>query len=289
MAKVLIIGADGQLGTDLQKVIDKTELIPLTINDIDITNKDLTREVILKHSPDFIVNTAAYHNVDACEDNDETALKVNAIGVKHLALAAKELSAVLIHISTDYVFAGNKGKPYIEDDPPSPKSVYGISKLAGEYYVQYLLDKYFIIRTSGLYGVAGCMGKGGTNFVENMLRLAKSKKELKVVTDQIISPTYTLDLAKKINELMRTGKFGVYHITNNGSCSWYEFAKKIFELTGTKIKLEKASSDEFKTRAWRPPYSVLKNKKLQELGMDDMRLWEDALQAYLKEKEHIKG
>lgn len=287
MAKVLIIGADGQLGTDLKKVIDKKEAIPLTIKDIDITNKEQSCQVISKHSPQFIINTAAYHNVDACEDADEIALKVNAIGAKNLAVAARDIGAVLVHISTDYVYAGDKGTPYVEDDVPEPKSAYGISKLAGEYYVRYIHDKHFIIRTSGLYGVAGCLGKGGTNFVESMLKLAKTKNELKVVSDQIVSPTYTLDLAKKINELMRTKKFGIYHITNNGECSWYEFAKKIFELTGTKIKLEKTTSKEFQAKAWRPPYSVLKNKKLKDLGMDDLRSWEDALKAYLKEKGYI--
>jgi len=287
--KVLIIGADGQLGTDLTKVIPKKEIIPLTIKDIDITDENLTRKVVLKHSPDFIINTAACHNVDECEDNDDKAFKVNAIGVKYLALAAKESGGVLVHISTDYVFAGDKNEPYVEEDTPSPKTVYGISKLAGEYYVRYLLNKYFVIRTSGLYGVAGCLGKGRTNFVENMLKLAKQKDKLEVVGDQIVSPTYTLDLARKINELMRTEKYGLYHITNNGQCSWYEFAKKIFELTGTKIKLEKTTSADFKAKAWRPLYSVLKNKRLEDLGMDDLRLWEDALQAYLREKGHLKG
>ena len=287
MAKVLIIGADGQLGTDLKKIVDKKEAIPLTIKDIDIADKEQTRRIIFKYSPQFIINTAAYHNVDACEDNDEIALRVNAIGAKYLAVAARETGAILVHISTDYVFAGDKGTPYVEDDIPDPKSAYGISKLAGEYYVRYIHDKHFIIRTSGLYGVAGCLGKGGTNFVENMMKLAKTKNELKVVSDQIVSPTYTLDLARKINELVRTGKFGIYHITNNGECSWYEFAKKIFELTGTKIKLLKTTSKEFQAKAWRPAYSVLKNKKLEDMGMDDMPSWEDALKSYLKEKGRV--
>jgi dTDP-4-dehydrorhamnose reductase len=282
--KALIIGADGQLGTDLQKVIPAAESIPLTISDIDVTDKDNVAKVIARHKPDVVINTSAYHRVDDCEDNDQIAFSVNAFGVKNLCLACRENDAALVHISTDYVFDGSKGKPYMEDDLPNPGTVYGISKLAGELYARYMLKKYFVVRTCGLFGVAGCLGKGGGNFIETMLDLAKKKPVLRVVADQIVGPTYTFDLARKINELIRTQHYGLYHVTNKGECSWYDFAKKIFELTGTPVKLEKATTSEFKAKATRPAYSVLAHKNLNKIGMDDMRTWDKALKAYLDEK-----
>jgi dTDP-4-dehydrorhamnose reductase len=286
--KALIIGADGQLGTDLQKVIPVSESIPLTISDIDVTDKDSVAKVIAKHKPDVVINTSAYHRVDDCEDHDQIAFSVNAFGVKNLCLACREIDAALVHISTDYVFDGNKGKPYTEDDCPNPGTVYGISKLAGEFYARYMLKKYFVVRTCGLFGVAGCLGKGGGNFIETMLKLAKEKPVLRVVADQIVGPTYTFDLARKINELIRTRHYGLYHITNKGECSWYDFAKKIFELSGTSVKLEKATTSEFKAKATRPAYSVLEHKNLKKLGMDDLRTWDKALKAYLDEKALLK-
>ncbi|MFH1347302.1 MAG: dTDP-4-dehydrorhamnose reductase [Candidatus Margulisiibacteriota bacterium] len=285
--KILIIGADGQLGTDLCKVIPKNEQIPLTIKDIDITDKDKTLEVIKKYSPDVVINTAAYHHVDECEDKRDLAFAVNAHGAKHAASACKVAGAAMVHISTDYVFDGKKGSPYVETDPPHPLSVYAESKYAGEQYAQDILDKYFIVRSTGLYGVAGCLGKGGTNFVEGMLKRAASQPELRVVTDEVLSPTYTLDLAGKINQLVRTQHYGLYHIVNHGSCSWHEFTCKIFELLGRKIVIHKTTSTDFKTKAKRPQYSVLKNAALEKLGMDDMRPWQEALKAYLLEKGHL--
>ena len=286
--KILIIGADGQLGTDLQKVIPSSEAIPLTLSDIDVTDKDSVARVIAKHRPDVVINTSAYHRVDDCEDNDQLAFSVNAFGVKNLCLACRQNDAALVHISTDYVFDGNKGKPYTEDDCPNPGTVYGISKLAGEFYARYMLKKYYVVRTCGLFGIAGCLGKGGGNFIETMLKLAKEKPVLRVVADQIVGPTYTLDLARKINELIRTQKYGLYHITNKGECSWYDFAKKIFELTGSGVKLEKATTSEFKAKATRPAYSVLAHKNLNNIGLDDMRTWDKALKAYLDEKALLK-
>ncbi len=285
--KILIIGADGQLGTDLCKVIPKEEQIPLTIKDINITNKEQTFEVVKKHSPNLVINTAAFHNVDKCEDDKDTAFAVNRDGAKNVAGACKEIDAVMVHISTDYVFDGKKGKPYVESDPANPLSVYGESKLAGEQSVKEILKKYFIIRSSGLYGVAGCMGKGGGNCVENMIKRAASQPELRVVTDEVLSPTYTLDLAKKINEVIRTKTYGLYHIVNHGECSWYEFTRKIFELLDRRVAVEKAVSADFKTKAIRPKYSVLKNSALEKIGMDDMRSWQVALKAYLIEKGHL--
>lgn len=283
--KILLIGADGQLGTDIQKVINKTELIPLTISDIDITDRQKTIDVIRKYQPNIIINTSAYHRVDECEDNDLLAFQVNAFGVKNLCLGCKETGSALLHISTDYVFDGNKGKPYTEDDCPNPGTVYGMSKLAGEEYARYMLKNHFVVRTCGLFGVAGCLGKGGGNFIESMLKLSKEKPVLRVVDDQIVGPTYTLDLARKIDQLIRTDKYGLYHVTNKGQCSWYDFAKKIFELTGTQVKLEKATTSEFKAKATRPAFSVLDHKNLKKAGFDDLRTWDKALAAYLEEKK----
>ena len=285
--RILIIGADGQLGTDLCKVIPKNEQIPLTIQDIDITDREKTFQVIKKHSPDVVINTAAFHNVDKCEVEVESAFAVNANGVEHVAEACKENKSVLVHISTDYVFDGEKGNPYVETDKPNPQSVYAKSKLAGEKDVKDILDKYFIVRSSGLYGVVGCMGKGGTNFVEGMLKRASSQPELKVVADEVLSPTYTFDLASKINQLIWTKHYGLYHIVNHGECSWYEFTSKLFELLDRKVTIHKANSAEFKTKARRPKYSVLKNAHLEKLGMDDLRPWPEALKPYLIEKGHL--
>ena len=284
--KTLIIGADGQLGTDLLKVLDRKDVIPLTIKDIDITDRDRTIGVIRKHSPDVIINTSAYHRVDDCEDNDALAFGVNAFGVKNLCLASREAGSVLVHISTDYVFDGMRGRPYSETDCPNPGTVYGISKLAGELYVRYMLKDFFLIRTCGLFGVAGCLGKGGTNFVENMLKLAAQGKTVRVVTDEIVGPTYTLDLATKISQLIKTEHYGLYHVTNSGQCSWYEFAKRIFELTDKKVDLQPATSAEFKSKAKRPAFSILAHDNLKKIGLDDMRTWDRALAAYLEEKRN---
>lgn len=275
--KIAIIGADGQLGTDLCKVIPADERILLTIKEIDITDPKQTSDVLKQHSPEIIINTAAYHKVDDCEDNVELALKVNAYGARNLALAAKELGAALLHISTDYVFSGDKKRPYSEKDLPEPKSAYGISKLAGEFFVGYILQKHFIVRTCGLYGVAGCLGKGGTNFVEGMIKKGKSGETIRVVDDEFVSPTYTFDLAQAIYRLVKTGRYGIHHIANGGSCSWYQFASKIFELTGMKVDLKKASGSDYPTKAHRPKYSVLQSKF-------NLRSWEEALKAYLNEK-----
>jgi dTDP-4-dehydrorhamnose reductase len=287
--KILLVGADGQLGTDIQKVMGGSELIPLTVADIDVTKRESVSAVIGKYKPDIVINTSAYHRVDDCEDHDEIAFAVNAFGVKNLCLSCSDNDAALVHISTDYVFDGRKGKPYSETDCPNPGTVYGISKLAGELYARYMLKKHFVVRTCGLFGVAGCLGKGGGNFIESMLKLAKEKPVLRVVADQIVGPTYTLDLARKINDLIRTQHYGLYHVTNKGTCSWYDFAKKIFELTGTKVKLEKATTSEFKAKATRPAYSVLEHGSLKKIGLDDLRTWDKALEAYLEEKKRING
>jgi dTDP-4-dehydrorhamnose reductase len=285
----MIIGADGQLGTDLCLIIPRAEQVPLTIKELDITDRGQVNSVLAKHRPAVVINTAAYHRVDDCEDHETPAFAVNAIGVKYLAAACRAIDAALVHLSTDYVFDGQKKTPYEETDRTDPLSVYGISKAAGESCVKSSLEKYFIVRSCGLYGTAGCLGKGGGNFAENMIKRAAAQPELNVVTDEIVSPTYTLDLAAKIYQLIITGRFGLYHIVNHGECSWYEFTAKIFELLGKNVKINKVLSSEYKTKARRPHYSALKNARLRALGLDDMRPWPEALKAYLIASGHLGG
>ncbi|OGC22160.1 dTDP-4-dehydrorhamnose reductase [candidate division WOR-1 bacterium RIFOXYC2_FULL_37_10] len=282
--KIAVIGADGQLGTDLCKVIPESERIPLTLKDIDITDFDSALNVLTRLTPDVVINTAAYHRVDDCEDNDLLAYKVNAHGARNLALACKLLNAALVHISTDYVFDGEKKSPYVEEDTPNPKTAYGISKLAGEEFIKYLWQKYFIIRTSGLYGVAGCLGKGGGNFVENMIKRQKEGQTIKVVDDEVLTPTYTFHLASQIEKLIKTDKYGLYHITNQGECSWWEYTVKIFEMLNIRVEVARTKASEYKTKANRPKYSVLENKRSKEIGLDIMPPWEVGLAEYLQEK-----
>ncbi|HTY13514.1 MAG TPA: dTDP-4-dehydrorhamnose reductase [Candidatus Omnitrophota bacterium] len=285
--KIVVIGADGQLGTDLGKVIPKTEMVPLTIKDIDITDPKKVETVISGLKPDIIINTAAYHRVDDCEANDLEAYRVNAHGARNLAIAAREIGAAIVHISTDYVFSGERSEPYSESDLPNPKTAYGISKLAGELFVGYLNPRHYIVRTCGLYGVAGCLGKGGGNFVENMLKRVKDGQVPRVVIDEFVGPTYTHDLAAKLYELARSDKYGLYHITNSGQCSWWEFASEIFKILKMDVKVEKTTAAEFKAKAHRPKYSVLGNQNLKKAGLAPMRPWKEALTDYLTERGHL--
>ncbi|MFC1496500.1 dTDP-4-dehydrorhamnose reductase [Candidatus Margulisiibacteriota bacterium] len=286
--KIAIIGADGQLGTDLCKVIDQQEQIPLTIKDIDITNKEQVESVFSETKPAVVINTAAYHRVDECEDKPGLAFEVNGLAPRNLAEACSTFGLTLVHISTDYVFDGNGKKPYSEADAPNPKSAYGISKLVGEFFVKSILKEHYIVRSCGLYGVAGCLGKGGGNFVEGMIKRERDKVKLRVVDDEVVGPTYTYDLAEKIVELVKTKKYGLYHITNQGSCSWWQFAAKIFELIGKKVQIEKATGADYKTKAHRPKYSVLENANLKRIGLEQSRNWEEALKAYLIEKKYLR-
>ncbi|MFH1826377.1 MAG: dTDP-4-dehydrorhamnose reductase [bacterium] len=286
--KIVIIGSDGQLGTDLGKVIPPAEQIPLTIDDLDITDRDKTMAVIKKHAPQIVINTAAYHNTDKCEDHQDIAFAVNAAGAKNAAEAAQAVGAAIVHISTDYVFDGKKKTPYFETDEPKPLSVYGRSKLEGEKLVAQANPRHFIVRSTGLYGAAGCLGKGGANFVETMIKLAKTKPELKVVDDEVLSPTYTYDLANKLNQLVQTQHFGLYHIVNQGGCTWYEFAVEIFKLLGRPVTIKKAKAADFNYKIERPKYSVLQNNHLAKIGLDDLRPWPEALRAYLIEKGYLK-
>jgi dTDP-4-dehydrorhamnose reductase len=280
--RTLLIGADGQLGQELRQVYADHDLVPVTHADLEITDWKHTEEVLDRNVPDLILNTAAYHRVDECEEFPARAYEVNALAVRHLAQWSKAHQAVLLHFSTDYVFDGCLRRPYTEADLPKPLSAYAVSKLAGEYFIRAIHDRHFIIRTCGLYGIAGSSGKGG-NFVETMLRLAVEGKEIRVVNDQVLTPTSAKELARKVRQLVETRAYGHYHITNNGACSWYEFAAAIFELSGLKPRLQPTTSAVFGARAKRPAYSVLDNASLRSLGLDDLRHWRDALKEHLED------
>jgi dTDP-4-dehydrorhamnose reductase len=288
--KVLITGATGQLGTDLCSIITDCELIPLSHSDIEIIDQQNIRNICRCYKPDVIINTAAYVRVDDCEENQDEAYRVNALGVRNIAVVANELDIKVVHISTDYVFGGNENnaaQPFTEFAKPFPVNIYGKSKLAGENYISHLCSKYFIIRTSGLFGIAGSSGKGG-NFINTIVKLVEDKRTLTVVSDQVFSPTYTPDLAYKISQLMRTEYYGIFHITNRGSCSWYEFAHEIIKLLGATVELVAISSDRYSAKAVRPSFSVLDNYHLRLLGMDDLPVWQNALNRYMVQKGFIK-
>ena len=287
--KVAVTGAKGQLGSDLCRALHDFEVIPFTHADIEIGDMASVREAMVKHKPAVIINTAAYVRVDDCEDEGERASQVNALGARNVAVVAQELGAKLVQISTDYVFGGEaepRATPYTEFDTPVPLNVYGRSKLVGEDLVRHFCLRHFIVRVSGLFGVAGSSGKGG-NFIETMLRLGGERDELRVVSDQVFSPTYTADLARKIAQLVTTEYYGIFHITNRGACSWYEFTAEILRLAGLKTAVVPITSDQYPQKAPRPRYSVLDNYHLRLLGMDDMRPWQEALEDYLVARGHI--
>ena len=244
---------------------------------------------INKYKPDIIINTAAYVRVDDCETERDRAFLINALGARNVAVVAQRLEAKLFHLSTDYVFGGESRSPvlpYTEFDTPVPVSVYGKSKLAGENFVRHLCTRYFIIRSSGLFGIAGASSKGG-NFVETMMKLAREQSELRVVNDQVCSPTYTRDLASKIVELIDTEYYGIFHVTSKGSCSWYEFTKEILKQASLNTAVIPISSEQYLQKAMRPGFSVLDNYQLRLLGLDDMPSWQEALKNYMISKGYI--
>jgi len=291
--RILLVGASGQLGTDLRRVLPAAALAPLTRADLDVTDPDAVERVLEAHAPAWVVNTAAFHRVDDIELDEKTrlAFAVNAVAVGHLARACVRRGTRLLHLSTDYVFSGGfdggPPGPYAEDAPPAPVSAYGRSKLAGERLVWDASLDHLVVRSSGLYGVAGSSGKGG-NFVETMLRLAREGRPIRVVDDQVLTPTYTADLAEAIARLLAVDPpGGVYHLTNAGACSWFEFAGRIFALCGLAPKLEPTTSADFGAPARRPPNSVLANTRAAALGLPPLRPWPEALAAYLSAKGHL--
>jgi dTDP-4-dehydrorhamnose reductase len=284
--KIAVIGADGQLGTDLLKALAEDEVRPLYYPKFDVTQPEKMGRLFRDLRPDAVINTAAFHRVDECEDSPEAAFRVNALAVRNLARLATELDFVLVHFSTDYVFDGRKRAPYVESDPPNPLNVYAVSKLAGEFFVRALAEKHFLVRTCGLFGQTSCLEKG-CNFVDRMLALAEEGKTIRVVDDQWVSPTSTAELAERISDLLRTDQYGLYHLTSEGQCTWFQFAAEIFSLLGRKPRLVPVSSKEFAARARRPLYSVLENGKAKTIGLRDFSLWQDALRSYLEKRSLI--
>ena len=282
--KILLIGHRGQLGCDLRNVFSAEDLVLSTQQEMNVRDPEQVQSMVERHQPDLILNCAAFHRVDDCEDQSEQAFAVNVFGVRNLALAARSINATVVHFSTDYVFDGPQRTPYIETDLPCPKSVYGVSKLSGEFMLQSQWPKHFIFRVSGLYGYAGSREKG-TNFVEMMIGLARQGKPLRVVNDQILTPTSTADVAAAVRQIVNTGHYGLYHLTNAGECSWYEFTRSIFEYAGLRPELTPVTSDQFPLKARRPNYSVLDNARLRNAGFDDLPHWSDALRRYIAGRE----
>nr|WP_295972271.1 dTDP-4-dehydrorhamnose reductase [uncultured Bacillus sp.] len=276
---VLVTGVNGQLGHDVVKELTQKghQAYGTDRQDFDLTNEAEVKAYVKKLNPNCVIHCAAYTNVDKAESDEDMAYHVNALGTKYLAEAARDAGAKMVYISTDYVFNGNNTEPYEVDQETDPIGVYGKTKLAGEEFLKSTLNKYYIVRTAWVYGI------NGHNFVKTMLRLGKERGELGVVHDQVGSPTYTVDLAKLLVEMAETDKYGVYHATNSGICSWYEFAVEIFSQAGLEVKLNPLTTEQYPTPAKRPKYSVLSKNKLTERGFTPLRDWKEALSAYLKE------
>jgi dTDP-4-dehydrorhamnose reductase len=285
--RVAVIGANGQLGQDVVCALAShgEEVYPLTHADIELSSLDSVEACLRSRSPQLVVNTAAMHHVENCEQQPESAYRVNATGSFHLAKVTRDLGAALLHVSTDYVFDGKQGNPYVESDEAMPLNVYGKTKLEGEQLVIATNPRHFVLRTGALYGKSPCRAKGGQNFVDLMLRLARERGRVRVVAHEFTTPTATTDLARQIAALSRTDAYGLYHATAEGSCSWYEFAREIFHLAGIEVKLEVASPTEFPQKVPRPFYSVLENRELKKRNLNIFRPWQTALHEYLSEKQ----
>ncbi|HEB12127.1 MAG TPA: dTDP-4-dehydrorhamnose reductase [Actinobacteria bacterium] len=273
--KLIVTGADGQLGSELQKTLDKHDVYPVDIEELDITDFEEVKLQVADFRPEIIFHAAAFTDVDGAELNPDMAYKVNAIGTQNLAVAARAVGAAILYISTDFVFDGSKATPYNEFDSVNPLSVYGRSKLAGERFIQTLTNYFYICRTAWLYG------EGGHNFVKTMLKLGAEGQPVRVVDDQIGSPTSAADLAAIVTEVGLSGRFGVYHTTNAGETSWHGFAKKIFELSDMTVDLQPIKTDQMERPATRPPFSVMRSLALELQGLKGMRSWEEALADYL--------
>ncbi len=285
--KVAVLGATGQLGHD---VVDAyraggCEVAALSHEDVEIASPESLNRTFERVRPVVVINTAAFHNVDKCEAEPERAFLGNAIAARNVAKAASAVGAKLVHISTDYVFDGAKRAPYVEEDAPLPLNVYGASKLAGEYFVRTNIPEHFVVRVSGIYGHHPCRAKGGLNFVEMMLKLARERDEVRVVNDEFVTPTPTVEIARQLLPLTRTSDYGLYHATSEGSCSWYEFAKAVFEISGTRVRLEPARPGEFAVRTPRPKYSVLENAALKRRSLNLFRHWRESLADYLATRQ----
>lgn len=277
MEKILITGCNGQLGRAMNQVYknEDVQLINTDVAELDITKVEEVTAFVNRHQPDVIINCAAHTNVNACESEWDLAYKINAVGPRNLSIAAAGAGAKLVHVSTDYVFDGSAKEPYTEFDQPSPLGAYGRTKYAGEEFVKQFAGKFFIVRTAWLYG-------DGNNFAKTMLKLSETRDEVGVVADQFGSPTSALELARAIKQLVPTENYGIFHGTCEGSCSWADFAEKVFELAGKTTRVKRLTTEEYPTPAKRPAYSVLDNYMLR-LTMDyKFKNWEEALIEYMK-------
>jgi dTDP-4-dehydrorhamnose reductase len=283
MPRYVVLGAAGQLGREIVSRLPGHDTTSLTRIDADLSVPGQVTTLLTALRPKVVINCSAYNLVDRAEDEPQVAFASNAFGVRELALACQELGATLVHFSTDYVFGleENRREPYRESHPPGPLSVYGLSKLTGEYFVRAYCPNHIVIRTCGLYGRHGAGGKGG-NFVETMLKLARAGKTIKVVNDQILTPSIAADVAAASLELLSGGRFGLFHLTNQGECSWFDFASRIFQLTGVPADLQPTTTREYGSRAQRPAYSVLAT---EHSHVPRLRTWEAALSDYLGSRE----
>lgn len=277
--KILVTGYSGQLGYDVVLEGKKRgfEIIGVGHKELDITQEEQVKSYVHNVEPDAIIHCAAYTAVDNAEDDKETCLDVNVNGTKYLAAAAKSVDAKFIYISTDYVFEGTGTEPFTEEDAANPVGYYGLTKYEGEKAVQSLLDKYFIVRISWVFGI------NGNNFIKTMLRLAETRDELNVVGDQYGSPTYTFDLAKLLLDMVKTEKYGVYHASNEGFTTWADFAKEIFQVAGKKVKVNSITTEQYPTKAVRPKNSRMSKDKLEKNGFTRLPAWQDALTRYIAE------
>ena len=284
--RVLVTGAKGQLGSDLLCELSNRNIdaIGIDIDDLDITDPEATKELIEKINADkkldAIIHCAAYTAVDAAEDNEALVTKINAEGTKNIAKVAKALDLSMMYISTDYVFDGEGERPWEPDDNRAPLNVYGMAKYKGELYVEELLEKYFIVRISWVFGLHG------NNFIKTMIRLGKERGAVSVVNDQIGSPTYTPDLSRLLVDMIVSDKYGRYHATNEGLCSWYDFAVEIFKQAKLDVAVTPVSSDAFPVKAKRPHNSRMDKSKLTKNGFELLPSWQDALKRYLSELEN---
>jgi dTDP-4-dehydrorhamnose reductase len=281
--RVAVIGGNGQLGRDVTSAFaaEGHAVTTLTHQDVEISSLESVRTSFTALQPEVVINTAAFHHVEKCEAEPGLAFAINGAGARNIALVTAEAGAMLLHISTDYVFDGQKGAPYLEEDLPAPLNVYGNTKLSGEFFVRSTNPRHFVVRTSAIYGANPCRAKGGLNFVELMLKLSKEKPELRVVDDEFVSPTPTEQIARQLVALSKSSNYGLYHATTEGSCSWFEFATAIFELTNIKIRLEPARPGEFPAKVPRPKYSVLENRALKIKSMNVFTHWKEGLENYL--------
>ncbi len=283
--KVLVTGYRGQLGYDVAKRLKELSIdnVAVDIDDFDITDKKMTQQYIMECDPQIIIHCGAYTAVDKAEEDRDRCYQVNVEGTKHLVEICKEKNITFLYISTDYVFDGKGDKPHQEDEEPAPINYYGFTKAEGEKYIILYLKNFFIVRTSWLYGI------NGNNFVKTMLKLAETRDEIKVVNDQIGAPTYSKDLAVLITDMIQTDKFGIYHGVNEGYCSWYDFAKEIFKMTGKDVVVSPIKTDEYPTKAKRPLNSRLSKENLDKMGFKRLPHWKDALKRYLIELNVYKG